>query len=212
MTRDVTYLHRSIRTNKVENGESWQLHWASHLFHVLASRAFHFVWNIRLIEWRLTYHARAKDRARKSREGAAKRRKNFTLFLYFFFLFLSFLPFFSKFIETDHAKSQIMGGRWRVPAGVPCPSIQVFQRAWSRTNQYVHQYVHSNNINTFFHLFTSILKQQDVFNFTDDTKRTFKFDFTLIDNSIKLAGLKNNTYIDVITSAEGNWFSKILGY
>lgn len=60
------------------------------------------------------------------------------------------------------------------------------------------------NINTFFHLFTSILKQQDVFNFTDDTKRTFKFDFTLIDNSIKLAGLKNNTYIDVITSAEGN--------
>lgn len=138
VTRDVTYLHRSIRTNKVENGESWQLHWASHLFHVLASRAFHFVWNIRLIEWRLTYHARAKDRARKSREGAAKRRKNFTLFLYFFFLFLSFLPFFSKFIETDHAKSQIMGGRWRVPAGVPCPSIQVFQRAWSRTKyQYV---------------------------------------------------------------------------
>ena len=29
------------------------------------------------------------------------------------------------FIETDHAKSQIMDGRWRVPAGVPCPSIQV---------------------------------------------------------------------------------------
>lgn len=60
------------------------------------------------------------------------------------------------------------------------------------------------NINTFFRLFTSILQQQDIFNFTDHTKRTFKFDFTLIDNSIKLAGLKNNTYIDVATSAEGN--------
>lgn len=98
VTRDVTYLHRSIRTNKVENGESWQLHWASHLFHVLASRAFHFVWNIRLIEWRLTYHARAKDRARKSREGAAKRRKNFTLFLYFFFS----LSFFSSVLFKIH--------------------------------------------------------------------------------------------------------------
>lgn len=49
-----------------------------------------------------TYHARAKDRARRSREGAAKRRGNFffDLSLSLFDTFLLFFPFFSLYIYT----------------------------------------------------------------------------------------------------------------
>lgn len=49
----------------------------------------------------------------------------------FFFFFIFRFHLYRMLIETDHAKSEIMGGRWRVPAGVPCPSIQVHQRAGS---------------------------------------------------------------------------------
>lgn len=89
-----------------------------------------------------TYHARAKDRARRSREGAAKRRGNFfsiclfffSIRFFYFFFFLSIyihICTYDKYFQYSskpimpRVKSWTGGGA--CPQGYPVPAFRFFQ-------------------------------------------------------------------------------------